>query len=45
MGRAAAVAWLLFILVVAFAILSYVLTSRIASTGSVNAKPKKKVTK
>jgi cellobiose transport system permease protein len=33
LGRAAAIAWILFIIVVIFAILSYVLTSRIASTG------------
>jgi cellobiose transport system permease protein len=41
MGRAAAVAWILFIFVVCFAILSYLLTSRIASTGSAPTKTKK----
>jgi cellobiose transport system permease protein len=41
MGRAAAVAWILFVIVVIFAVLSYVLTSRIASTGTApDAKPK-----
>ncbi|MDR1449695.1 MAG: sugar ABC transporter permease [Propionibacteriaceae bacterium] len=40
MSRAAAVAWILFIIVVVFAILSYVLTSRIASTGGPD-KPKR----
>ncbi len=39
MGRAAAISWMLFILVVIFAILSYVLTSRISSSGG--AKPKR----
>jgi cellobiose transport system permease protein len=33
MGRAAAVAWLLFMIVVFFAVISYFLTSRIASSG------------
>ena len=35
-GRAAAVAWILFIVIVVFALLNYYLTSRISSTGSAN---------
>ncbi len=33
MGRSAAVAWLLFLIVVVFAIVNYLLTQRIASSG------------
>ncbi len=41
MGRAAAISWMLFLVVVVFAILSYVLTSRISGSDA-PAKPKKR---
>lgn len=42
-GRASAVAWILFLVIVAFALINFWLTSRIASSGG--AKPKKTRTK
>ena len=35
-GRAASVAWILFVVIVVFALINYYLTSRISSTGSAN---------
>ncbi len=43
LGRSAAVAWLLFLVVVVFAILNYLLTQRIASAGGPAKKSKKAV--
>ena len=43
LGRAAAVAWLLFLIIVGIALLNYLVTARIASTGG-HSKPKKGAT-
>ncbi|MDR2930573.1 MAG: sugar ABC transporter permease [Propionibacteriaceae bacterium] len=45
MGRAAAISWMLFLLVVVFAILSYILTSRISSGASNAPKTSKRARK
>jgi cellobiose transport system permease protein len=41
-GRAAAVAWLLFLVIVAFGILNFVITSRISTSGTPKVKSSKK---
>ncbi|MDR2114031.1 MAG: sugar ABC transporter permease [Bifidobacteriaceae bacterium] len=41
MGRAAAIAWILFLIIVVFAILNFMLTRRIASPGGTSTKSKK----
>ncbi len=41
LGRASAVAWLLFLIIIAIAMLNYFVTARIASTGSETKKQKK----
>lgn len=42
LGRASAVAWLLFLIIIAIALLNYLVTARIASTGTGAPKPKKR---